>query len=290
MKILLNIVHFQSKKSHFLNELINEYNNFDLEVDIFIHTNKKSVKNLNLDFYNNGKVKIKRHYLIPKFLLYRNKNYYLTWTPRKLIKKNIEKYDIFIYSEDDILIPKKAFKYWLDSKDELYSRGYLPGFVLIELNKNNEEIAVGFRNKKLIQKIEINDKHYLLNDNNRYMASWIYDKNMMKDWIDSGFFDIRKISTKKAMRSHFLDKFKINNLTIRYFLYNYKNKNGFGIRENSAFGMNSLSVNIVNGLLLKLEDKLFSDDNKIYHLPNSYSDTNHPDGIGTIKLNDVLEI
>lgn len=289
MKILLNIVHFQSKKSHFLNDLLNEYNNFDFKVDIFIHTNKKSIKNLNLDFYNNGKVKIKRHYLIPKFLLYRNKNYYLTWTPRKLIKKNIEKYDIFIYSEDDILIPKKAFKYWVDTKDELYSLGYLPGFVRIEFNKNNEEIAVDFKNKKLIQKIQINDKRYLINDNNRYMASWIYDKNMINDWIDSGFFDIRKITTKKNMKSNLLDKFKINNLTIRYLVYNLKNKNGFGIRENSAFGMNSLSVNIINGLLFKLEDKLFSDDNKIYHLPNSYSDTNHPDGIGTIKLNDVLE-
>ena len=122
------------------------------------------------------------------------------------------------------------------------------------------------------------------------MASWIYDKNMIKDWIESGFYDIRKISTKKAMRSNLLDNFKINNLTLRYFLYNYKNKDGFGIRENSAFGMNSLSVNIINGLLFKVENKLFSDDNKIYHLPNSYSDSNHPDGIGTVKLNDVIEI
>tara|TARA_A100001015_G_scaffold301864_1_gene389328 strand:+ start:219 stop:1091 length:873 start_codon:yes stop_codon:yes gene_type:complete len=290
MKILLNIVHFQNKKSHFLNELIKEYNSFDLSVDIFIHTNKKSIKNLHLDFYNNGNITIKRHYLFLKFLFYRNKNYYLTWTPRKLIKKNIEKYDIFIYSEDDILIPKKAFEYWLDTKDKLYSLGYLPGFILIEHNRNNEEIAVGFKDKKLRKIIKVNDKHYLVNDNNRYMASWIYDKNMIKDWIDTGFFDIRKVTTKKAMRSNFLDKLKINNLTVRYLLYNLKNKKGFGIRENSAFGMNSLSLNIINDLLFKLENSLLSDDNKIYHLPNSYSDTNHPDGIGTIKLNDVVEI
>ena len=45
MKLLLNIFYFQSKETHFLNELINEYNNFDFKVDIFIHTNKISIKN-----------------------------------------------------------------------------------------------------------------------------------------------------------------------------------------------------------------------------------------------------
>ncbi len=46
MKILLNIVQFQSKNTHFLNELINEYKNFDFKIGIFIHINKKSIKNL----------------------------------------------------------------------------------------------------------------------------------------------------------------------------------------------------------------------------------------------------
>jgi len=32
MKILLNIVQFQSKNTHFLNELINEYKNFDHKI------------------------------------------------------------------------------------------------------------------------------------------------------------------------------------------------------------------------------------------------------------------
>ena len=34
------------KKIDQILDVLNEYNNFDLEVDIFIHTNKKSVKNL----------------------------------------------------------------------------------------------------------------------------------------------------------------------------------------------------------------------------------------------------
>ena len=53
----------------------------------------------------NGTLKIVKHNL-NKYILFKEKNYYLTWASSKIIKKQRDKYDFFIYQEDDILIPK----------------------------------------------------------------------------------------------------------------------------------------------------------------------------------------
>jgi hypothetical protein len=287
MKVLLNIVHFQTPSKHYLNEVIEEYNNYPFEVDIFIHSNKKKIKNLNLKSYKNGDLFIKKHNTFIQYFLFKNKNYYLTWTPRKVIKKNIKKYDIFIYSEDDILIPVKAFKYWFERKDELLSLNFLPGFIRLETNNQGEEIAVDFENMKLSSQMQVSNHKYLINDQSRYTACWIYDKKMMKTWITSEFYNIRRITTDKAMRSNFLDKLKIKNIYMRYWLYDFKNKKGFGIRENSAYGMHSENVPILKGVLLPLTNGQLDEKSKIYHLSNSYADSNHPD-IGNTKLKDII--
>lgn len=287
MKILLNIVHYQPTSKQYLNELIDEYNKYPYELDIYIHTNKKTIKNFVPERFVNGSISVKKHNIVIKYLLFKNRNYYLTWTPRKLIKQNIKHYDIFIYSEDDILIPRKALDYWLERKNELFDLKYLPGFMLIEKNLQNEEIAVNFENRRLLHQLEIAGNKYLINDNNRYMACWVYDKKMMETWIDSSFFNIRAITTHKAMNSQILDKLKIQNIYIRYWLYNLKNKNGYGVRENSAFGMHARVVPIVKEVLLPINNKQLDNRAKIYHLANSYADSNHPD-IGKAKLKNII--
>ena len=71
------------------------------------------------------------------------------------------------------------------------------------------------------------------------MACWIYDRKMMNYWVESGFYDIKQITKKEDLKSQILDILKINNLKIRYLFYNRRNIHGHGIRENSAYGMNS---------------------------------------------------
>lgn len=46
-----------------------------------------------------------------------------------------KKFDIFIYSEDDILFKKKNFFYWLKYKDECIKNRYNIGFLRIEKKK-----------------------------------------------------------------------------------------------------------------------------------------------------------
>jgi hypothetical protein len=287
-KIYLSIVHFQNNDKHYLNEIISEYNKYPFTVDINIHTNKRKIKDLDVSLFTNGEVNIIKENLLSKFLLYRNKNYYLTWTPRKRIKKNIENYDIFIYSEDDILIPLEAFNYWYKNKNTLFSKKYLPGFILLEVDDSGNEIAVNFNKNKLTKTKKIDNSEFYVNDNVRYTACWVYDKKMMVQWINSGLFDIRKISTKKALRSNLLDNIKIQNINIRYWLYNLKNKKGYGIRENSAIGMNSENNNLVRDILFLKNNNGLDNAIKIYHLSNKYYKSNVKD-IGKVLYKDLVD-
>jgi hypothetical protein len=70
----------------------NKINKIDLKVGVFNN-------------YTNGCIKIIYHDLsnIDPF--------YLTWKCRKLLKQQKNDYDVFMYIEDDILVPSKAIKY-----------------------------------------------------------------------------------------------------------------------------------------------------------------------------------
>ena len=74
-------------KFPYLRKIINEYNQYPLKVDIFIHTNKKfNLLDLKYNTYTNGKIQLIKHNLY-KYSLFKGKNYYLTWASRKTIKK-----------------------------------------------------------------------------------------------------------------------------------------------------------------------------------------------------------
>ena len=65
MKVMVNIVYFSNNQKSFLNQLVEEYNKYPAHVDIFIHSNKKKLKDLNKSLYKNGSILIKK-YNIPK--------------------------------------------------------------------------------------------------------------------------------------------------------------------------------------------------------------------------------
>lgn len=285
MKVLVNIIYFNTNKENFLEKLINEYDSYQSTVDIFIHSNKKYINNLKDIKYTNGNIVVKKYNLFFRYLLYRNKGYYLTWAPRKFIKKNIKKYDIFIQTDDDILIPKESFEYWLNEKDKLFSKNYVPGFMLLEKDNEGNEFALGYEKQKIEKIIKIGDDSYYVNDNHRYMACWIYDRKMMNYWVESGFYDIKQITKKEDLKSQILDILKINNLKIRYLFYNRRNIHGHGIRENSAYGMNSKDTGLIKDVLFKIENNKFSNSNKIYHLDAHYSEEDHP--IGQTNILDI---
>ena len=106
MKITKHIsFYFSTDRIIYINNIIDETNKYEYTTDIFIHTNNIDLQESIFNNYTNGCITIIYHDLsnIHPF--------YLTWKCRELLKQQKNEYDVFIYIEDDILIPYKAIKY-----------------------------------------------------------------------------------------------------------------------------------------------------------------------------------
>jgi len=237
--------------------MLEETNNYPFTTDIFIHTNQKFSKDQFM-FYNNGSLSIVFHDLsgIHPF--------YLPSLTRKLLKDQRNDYDVFIYVEDDILIPNQAINYWFIHKDTLLKHNYNLGFVRIEVDKKGDEYisdvchsadmsSLGY----LTTQISIDEKQYILNDKNPYCAFWIYDKQEFNKFVDSKYYDIRNVS-------------------------------GYDIRAVVAIGLHGVETGWYKGTIIPMKDNQLVNECKVYHLPNNYV---HRENYWIcLKFNEVVKI
>lgn len=234
----------------YINKIITETNKYEILTDIFIHTNNKKLTDTDFTKYTNGSLKIIYHDLS-------NENpYYLTWKCRELLQKQKDDYDIFMYIEDDILVPYKAIKYWLEYNEKLIELGYNLGFMRIESDENNVEYITDLT-EKIDNFIKIDNKEYCINNKNPYCAFWIYNKKEFNRFVCSKFYDINNIS-------------------------------GYDIREQSAIGLHGYSNYWYKNTLIPIINNKLNESCKIYHIPNNYvNDNNSP--FATIKFDDALK-
>lgn len=250
MKITKHISFFYLENRFiYINKIIDETNNYEFITDIYIHTNNKDLNKDIFNKYTNGIIKIICHDLT-------NINpYYLTWKCRDLLKKQKNDYDIFIYIEDDILVPYKAIKYWLKYSPKLISLNYNLGFLRIETDKNNTEFITDLDGQQFDTIINLNNNYYCLNNKNPYCAFWIYTKEEFNKFVNSKYYDCN------------------NNIHEKYC-----------IREKSAIGLtNSYLIT-----LIPIINNNLIDDCKIYHMPNNYV-LNKYSLFGTIKFDDCIK-
>ena len=240
MKIAKHICFFYlEERIKYINKIIEETNKYPFTTDIFIHMNLNFSKDTFID-YKNGNLVIIVHDLshIHPF--------YLPSLTRKLLKEQRNDYDIFIYVEDDILIPTDAINYWLQYKDNLIKSNYNLGFVRIEVDNENKEYCsdichspdmrnLGYLTKKIV----IEGQEYIINDKNPYCAFWIYDKQEFNNFINSKYYDI-------------------NNVT------------GYDIRAVVAIGLHGVETNWYKGTIIPIKENQLIDECKVYHLPNNY--------------------
>ena len=79
-------------------KIINEIKKHKYKTDIFIHTNKIFQINNMINYDNNEMIHHDLSNINPKKLI---------WLAKTYMKNFIDNYDIFIYSEDDMLITMK---------------------------------------------------------------------------------------------------------------------------------------------------------------------------------------
>jgi len=253
MKIAVHITSFYGdnykERIIFLKKIIKNYQIISKKIDIFIHTNKVS------KILESKNVKLILHDL-------ENKNpFYLSWLSRPMMEKQKDKYDCFIYSEDDILFSKKNFEYWLKYKEICLKNNHNLGFIRIE--KKNEEIFSTDLIKKINYFLKINNKVFAVNDVNSYCAFWIYDKKEFIKFTQSKFWN---------------------------FTWKGKNIHAFyGIREMSAIGWHGKNMSRYKHTLIPMTKNKLDRDSYILHLTNNHALSNHPVGFGSIKKNDITE-
>jgi hypothetical protein len=259
MRITKHITFFYLEdRKCYVNRIIEETNIYELTTDIFIHTNYIYLKETDFTQYTNGVIKVIFHNLS-------NINpFYLTWKCRELLEKQRYDYDIFMYIEDDILVPSKAIKYWLEYNEKLIEYNCNLGFVRIEVDNNIEYItdlpAVKFDTVSTVSTIGTNDNTtYCINNKVSYCAFWIYNKSEFNKFVDSPYYDINNVM--KAT--------------------------GCGIRESSAFGLHSFDIKWYKYTLIPLVNNKLTDACKIYHMPNNYVN-NNKFGFATIKFDEAL--
>lgn len=252
MKITKHIsFYFLKNRIIYINNIIDETNKYEYITDIFIHTNSIDLQEGMFKNYTNGDIKIIHHDLS-------NINpFYLTWKCRELLQKQQDEYDIFIYIEDDILVPYKAIKYWLEYNEKLIEMNYNLGFVRIEV-ENNIEYITDLYGEKFDNIINLNEKKYCVNNKNPYCAFWIYNKSEFNKFVNSKYYNINNIS-------------------------------GYKTREQSAIGLHGLNTDWYKNTLIPIINNKLIEECKIYHMQNNYV-LNKNTAFATIKFNEALKL
>ena len=257
MKIAKHITFYYTEQTkyriNYINKIIHACESYMYTTDLFIHINVQIDILVNLIRYNNGNIYIIYHDIS-------NENPWLLPTKcRSLLKLQKDYYDIFMYIEDDILVPKEALEYWLEYKDKIIPHNYNLGFFRIEVDSQNQQYctdnATSPNNSitsKLTNKIELDNIEYIINDMNTYCAFWIYDKNEFSRFVNSPLYDINNIKG-----------------------YPYYNENlkcqhiDYGVC--SAIGLHGKYTDWYKATIIPIinYNKLHNSC-KIYHLPNNY--------------------
>ncbi|MGZ4847554.1 MAG: class I SAM-dependent methyltransferase [Halobacteriota archaeon] len=127
MKILVSITNFGMKNVEYAKQLIQEYRSMPFDVDIFVLSD--APKNYGNDVTVLVGLPSKDPWSLP-------------FGHKKLFAENIDRYDVFIYTEDDVLIKMENILAFLRATEQI-GDAMLPGFVLYERYPNGKKSYPG---------------------------------------------------------------------------------------------------------------------------------------------------
>jgi len=247
MKIAKHVSFYSNKnKIRFINAILKESNKYKYVADVFIHTNDKAVATSLFEPYTNGTLNIIHHDMTGQDPLT------LTWKCREVLVKQKDAYDIFMYIEDDILVPVAALEYWIERHGRLVANGYNLGFVRVETSDNEEYMTDV--NSVLKTKLELDGTHYYVNNVNPYCAFWIYDKQEFNKFVSSKYWDVKNVPYYET-------------------------------REKSGIGLHGFEMTWYKATVIPVQQAQLTDSCKIVHLSNNYA-KRHPI-FGILKFKDA---
>jgi len=202
-KLLICIsFYFKKEKYKYLKKILDNFlQNYECFVEIIIDSNSYELLDLVKKDFKEDKIKIFIHknlsqVIIPFLKTEQNlkalasSEFSLTWKHRHHMLEKINDYDIFIYIEDDILLPFENYKNYLENFYSLWPN-YIPSFIRIETKNEDLYNTDAFVKTKFSSKeiISLNNKRFICLDN-PYHAFWIMPKKELKESINQNFTKI----------------------------------------------------------------------------------------------------
>jgi hypothetical protein len=177
-----------------------------------------------------------------------------------------DKYEIFIFGEDDIIFSKKNFNYWLKYKDFCIRNNYNLGFLRTEIKRKSNLLFSTDQVSKIKYYVDLYKIRFAKLENSN-SSFWIYDKN-----------EFKKFTNTKYWR----------------FDYTWTTISGVWLkREMAAVGWHGEnmggegSMNRYKATIIPLNNYKLNKNSFLKHLSNKYA--NHPAGLfGTIPINNIL--
>jgi hypothetical protein len=225
--------HFDENRINFLLNIIQNFLSYNFDTSIYIDCNDKKI----FDFIKNvEKLNIK---------IYENLHHphSLASMHRKTILENIEHYDYFIYTEDDMLLPENNFIEYLNNFKLLYPLDKVPSFIRLEKYENNFYVT-DITEEQIDRPIfKIENKNFV-NLSTPYHAFWILPQKELKESIQNNFQEFNHIGdcNREMMASYVmwgLNKTPYVLLEGEYFSklsYSYHLPNNYSSNINTVFG------------------------------------------------------
>lgn len=224
----------KKNRLYFLKKTIANIKKINLKkIDIFVHTHNDYLKSK----------KIKAEVIVHKINNHDLKKGYLTWKPRKLMQSQKHLYNYFMYIEHDINFDKKNFQYWLKYSKILLKYNFNLGFIVTEKNSENKKYSLHIK-KKFNQYVLINNKKFIVNDDQPYCCMWIYDKKNFNNFVNTKWWN-----------------------------FNWRGKNYisyYGVTEMSSIGWHGKQMDNFKSTIIPLRKNSLDDRCFISHNTNNY--------------------
>jgi hypothetical protein len=181
VRILVHVAfHFDRSRLRYIKEVLRNISSYRVkECCIVVDTNSDATRFAFERFGIPGQVRVQAQLRHP---------FMLTWACREEFAKKIDEYDVFMYVEDDILVPFAAITRWHEELDRVRSAGFLPGFLRVELNRCGSLVSSDFFSPASCSDIVSLEGRRYLCPPYPYQAFWIYDRTTMREFVESESF------------------------------------------------------------------------------------------------------
>jgi hypothetical protein len=198
----------------------------------------------------------------------------LTWVHRTAMVDKLDKFDAFLYVEDDILIPRRSMQMWLRETPRLAPHGLLPGFVRVEEGRDQTLYLSDYIKSVSSDCLREIDGRPYLSTPYPYQACWVYDAAHMQEMAATPGYLSGAVEEKD--------------------LPLFERDGPPQMREQVALGLQftAIPVGYESRSLVPLTDDLqVAPDALVFHAPCNYTNARppHPAGLGQLPLTRILE-